>query len=142
MTLLRVFQKVTVCDNGALQAVKASFMPRGSPRLRTLDGQKNQVGGRVRTQRNHLKLTQDALCGRLAEVTGGSWIADRRDIFRIEDGRRIVSDLEIIALSYALECKPGWLLLGNEELPALQFQVLVRLESEEATPTSQDNSSS
>ena len=77
-------------------------MPRGAPRLRTPEGKLNLVAARVRQRRMELKLTQDALCARLATVTDGAWIADRRDIFRIEDGRRSVHDLEIIALAEAL----------------------------------------
>lgn len=88
-------------------------MPRGAPRLRTQDRKKNLVGERVRSRRAQLKLTQDALCARLAEATNGEWVADRREIFRIEDGARIVSDVEIIALSEALECAPCWLLVGD-----------------------------
>jgi transcriptional regulator with XRE-family HTH domain len=73
----------------------------------------NQVGGRIRDRRSALKLTQDELCARLADVTDGNWVADRRDIFRIEDARRIVSDLELLALARALECSPAWLLVGE-----------------------------
>lgn len=93
-------------------------MPRGAPRLRTIDGKLNQIAPRVRERRTALKLTQDALCARLADVTGGEWVADRRDIFRIEDGRRSIHDLEIIALAKALECTPLWLLTGEEPVTA------------------------
>ena len=89
-------------------------MPRGSPRLRTDDGKLNRIALRVRQRRQELRLTQDALCGRLAAVTQGGWVADRRDIFRIEDGRRSVHDLEVVALAQALECSACWLLLGEE----------------------------
>lgn len=89
-------------------------MPRGSPRLRTSEDKKNQVGDRVRQRCTELKLTQDALCGRLAEETGGAWVADRRDIYRIENGNRIVSDLEVIALALALKCEVCWLMLGEK----------------------------
>lgn len=75
----------------------------------------NLVGVRVRSSRAKLRLTQDALCARLAEVTNGEWIADRREIFRIEDGARIVSDVEILALAQALDCSPCWLLLGESQ---------------------------
>jgi len=88
-------------------------MPRGAPRLRTSEQKKNQIGQRVRECRARLEITQDALCARLAEVTSGGWIPDRRDIFRIEDGQRIVSDLEILALAEALDCSPCWLLVGE-----------------------------
>ena len=89
-------------------------MPRGAPRLRTPDGKMNQIAGRVYARRTALKLTQDALCARLALVTAGAWIADRRDIFRIEDGRRSVHDVEVVALGQALECSACWLLLGGD----------------------------
>jgi transcriptional regulator with XRE-family HTH domain len=88
-------------------------MPRGAPRLRTPDGKLNLIAQRVRQRRTELLLTQDGLCARLADVTGGGWIADRRDIFRIEDGRRSIHDLELVALSQALECNILWLLLGD-----------------------------
>ena len=88
-------------------------MPRGSPRIRTPEGKLNQIAERVRQRRAELRLTQDALCARLATATDGAWIADRRDIFRIEDGRRSVHDLEVIALAQALECTACWLLSGG-----------------------------
>lgn len=88
-------------------------MARGAPRLRTADGKVNQVAGRVRTRRKALKLTQDALCARLALETEGRWNADRMEIYRIEAGTRIVSDLEMLALARALECRPMWLFLGE-----------------------------
>lgn len=90
-------------------------MPRGAPRLRTPDNKINQLGGRVREQRAASKLTQDGLCARLAFVTGGAWNADEQEIFRIEKGVRIVSDLELLALARALDCDPCWLLLGTGE---------------------------
>ena len=89
-------------------------MARGAPRLRTPDGKVNQIAARVRERRIQLKLTQDALCARLALATGGEWNADRMEIYRIESGIRIVSDLEMLALAQALECQPAWLFLGGE----------------------------
>jgi transcriptional regulator with XRE-family HTH domain len=79
-------------------------MPTGSPRLRTQDGKLNQISATLKERRKMLKLTQDNLCGRLAEVTEGRWTPQWRDIVRIERGTRIVSDLEIIALCRALDC--------------------------------------
>ena len=35
------------------------------------------------------------------------------EIYRIEAGTRIVSDLEMLALAQALECRPMWLFLGE-----------------------------
>ena len=66
-------------------------MARGAPRLRTAQGKVNQVAGRVRLRRRELKLTQDALCARLALETQGGWNADRMEIYRIETGTRLVS---------------------------------------------------
>jgi hypothetical protein len=91
-------------------------MPRGAPRLRTPDGKMNGVGERVREVRERMKLTQDALCGRISAGTDGKWIPDRRDIFRIEDGRRSVHDTEVVALSAALETDVCWLLLGKRSV--------------------------
>ena len=90
-------------------------MARGSPRLRTPDGKLNQVASRVRERRDALRLTQDALCARLALNTDGAWNADRMEVYRIENGTRIVSDLETLVLAEALECSPVWLLLGTTE---------------------------
>ena len=89
-------------------------MPRGAPRLRTPDGKLNQLGARVLKRRTDLGLTQDAVCARLVEVTEAAWNADRREIFRIEAGRRTVTDLEVLALSKALTCAANWLLNGDD----------------------------
>jgi transcriptional regulator with XRE-family HTH domain len=90
-------------------------MPRGFPRLRSPDKKQNLVGQRVKDRRTFLKLTQDALCARLAQVTNGEWNPGRRDIFRIEDGLRTVIDTEILALSESLECSSCWLLTGKQD---------------------------
>ncbi len=89
-------------------------MARGRPRLRTDDGKVNQIGERVKERRLALGLTQDAVCARLATYTNGCWNADRMEIYRIEGGERIVSDLEVLALSAALECDSCWLLRGSK----------------------------
>ena len=96
-------------------------MPRGAPRLRTVQGRINSVGERVEARTLQLKITQDMLCARLAEATQGGWIADRRDIYRIIRGQRIVSDLELVALAGALECDACWLLRGDDN-ETLRFQ--------------------
>ena len=88
-------------------------MASGPPRLRTADGKLNQLGSRIKERRTQLNLTQDALCARLALATEGRWNADRMEIYRIETGQRIVSDLEILSLAQTLECRPSWLLLGT-----------------------------
>ena len=78
----------------------------GCPRLRTQDNKKNQIGQRLRDCRDQMQLTQDALCARIAQVTNGQWIPDRREIYRIEYGRRLVSDLEILALAHSPATTP------------------------------------
>lgn len=87
-------------------------MPRGSPRLRSAD-KLNGVGERAKARRTDLSMTQDAVCARLSQITDGQWIPDWRDIYRIESGTRIVSDLELLAVAAALECDPCWLLIGD-----------------------------
>jgi len=88
-------------------------MPRGSPRLRTQDDKLNGVGQRALERRLLLKLAQDAVCVRIVGVTKGRWNPDRQEIYKIEDGRRTVTDLELVALSKALDCSPLWLLTGE-----------------------------
>ena len=82
--------------------------------MRTDEGHLNQIADRMRIRRRALKVTQEQLCGRLADVTGGRWIAARKEIVHLEAGTRIVSDLELLALANALECRPSWLLTGEE----------------------------
>lgn len=89
-------------------------MASGAQRLRTADGRLNQIYSRVQERRRTLNLTQDALCARLALATDGAWNPDRMEIYRIEAGIRIVSDLELLSLAEALTCEPAWLLLGKE----------------------------
>ncbi|BDI34130.1 hypothetical protein CCAX7_61810 [Capsulimonas corticalis] len=79
----------------------------------------NQVGSRVEDRRIRLGLAQDELCAKLAQVTGGAWVADRRDIYRIEKARRTVTDLEVLALSLALGCPVVWLLVGEPPEPVV-----------------------
>lgn len=88
-------------------------MPRGGPRLRTRDRKLNQVGPRVRERRHILKLEQDAVCARIARATEGEWNPAWQDLSRIENGARLVSDLEVLALADALECGACWLLTGD-----------------------------
>lgn len=87
-------------------------MPRGAPRLRTTTGALNQVGQRVRERRRYLKLTHDAVNGRLADLTAGRWNPAPQEILHIERASRMVTDLELVALAEALECNPCWLLTG------------------------------
>lgn len=92
-------------------------MPRGAPRLRTAQEQQNLVGPRVKARRKELVLTQDALCARLARITEGRWNPTIFDVYRVESQRRIVSDLEMLALSLALECSLYDLLGVSSQAP-------------------------
>lgn len=87
-------------------------MPRGGQRLRTEEGKINQIGPRVQSRRLELKLKQDEVCAKLAAQTGGFWNPAWQDISRIENGARIVTDLEVLALAEALDCQASWLLQG------------------------------
>lgn len=90
-------------------------MPRGDPRLRTVDQRKNLVGVRVRTRREALKLTRDVLTARIAAVTEGLWNPALQEVLHIEQGTRTVTDLEVLALGLALEIDACWLLTGGGE---------------------------
>ena len=91
-------------------------MPKGEIRLRTAEGHLNQLADRMRTRRRSLKMTQEAFCGRIATVSEGLWVPARMDVVRIENGGRIVSDLEILTLAKALACSACWLLTGEGDL--------------------------
>ncbi len=78
-------------------------MPRGNPRLRTKEGGQNLIGSQVKARRKELKMTQDALCGRLAHLSGGKWNPTPADIYRIQTQTRIVSDIELLCLACALD---------------------------------------
>ena len=88
-------------------------MPRGGVRLRSAEGKMNQVGPRVVERRSQLRMRQDELCARIASATDGTWTPGWQDISRIENGTRLVTDLEVIALAQALECSPCYLLIGE-----------------------------
>ena len=90
-------------------------MALGPQRIRIMNDRMNVVGLRVRDRRTALDIKQDELCGRLAEITVGKWAPSRLDIYRIERGGRLVSDLEIIALAAALDCTTMWLLHGDQD---------------------------
>jgi hypothetical protein len=85
-------------------------MPLGGPRLTTEEGKKNGVGGRVKERRKALNITQDALCARLAALTGGKWNPTEDEIYKLEAGKRICGDLEIKVLCKALYCTLLWLM--------------------------------
>jgi transcriptional regulator with XRE-family HTH domain len=69
----------------------------------------------VKELRKALKLTQDGLCARIAHVTQGAWNPDKQEVFKIEAGQRLVSDLEVVTLANALECDACYLLIGEEK---------------------------
>jgi hypothetical protein len=90
-------------------------MGRGPQKVRDGQGRMNQIAERMQQRRQELGLTQDGLCGRIADVTGGNWNPSRKDIGRCETGTRIVSDLEMLVLAEALSCDPCWLFLGDRQ---------------------------
>lgn len=105
--------------DAALFGSGANLLPRKlmsirASRLLTKDGLKNQIGNRCRLRRMEIKLTQDGLCGRLAAVTRGGWIADRQEIGRIENGSRYVTTLELEALARALDVTAAWIMAGDD----------------------------
>ncbi len=73
----------------------------GRHRNVALDGKRNLIGARLRELRRKMrpKVTQEDLAGRLAAM---SVTLDRTAIYRIELGRRSVSDIELSALAKAL----------------------------------------
>ena len=97
----------------AFRIRKINHMPR-TPRPLCEDGSKNMVGSQVRKARANMRLTLEAVCGRVADVTNGRWIPISQDIYKIESKRRSVTDIEAAALAAALECRIGWLMLGDK----------------------------
>ena len=95
-------------------------MPHGSPRIRFADGTMNLVGRRLKKWRQQAHVTQDQLCGIVADVTEGAWMPTRHDIYRVETGTRTVSDAELIALAAGLECSFVWLVCGMETEPSIK----------------------
>lgn len=75
----------------------------------------NLVGARVAEARRKAKpkITQDQICARIADITAGKWTPVRQDIYKIENGTRLVSDLEMVALAAAAECEVNWLVFGD-----------------------------
>jgi transcriptional regulator with XRE-family HTH domain len=100
----------------ALTSLRELPVPRGLKRV-TVGGRRNQIGERMRERRKELRLTLRGLGGRVAVVTDGlfdeAWVPDDQELARIEQGRRICSDLELVALARALECTASWLLEGE-----------------------------
>lgn len=87
--------------------------------MRAGNGAKNVVGGRVRVRRDALEWSQADLTARLAFVTGGAWNPAVQEVTHLETGRRLVTDVEVLALARALGCASAWLLtgLGTPESP-------------------------
>ena len=87
-------------------------MPRAA-RPKSASGKCNLIGPRVRIRRLNLALTHDAVCGRIALITDGRWIPQRQDIYKIEARVRTCTDIEMVALSQALEIDTAWLLTSD-----------------------------
>jgi DNA-binding XRE family transcriptional regulator len=68
------------------------------------DGRRNLVGARIRELRRKAKpkITQEDLAGRVAALSVG---LDRTAIYRIENGSRAVTDVELAALAKALHIR-------------------------------------
>ena len=92
-------------------------MPRGGERLRTAAGLLNSIGSRVLERRVSMGLTRDQLAARLTTETAGNpcgeWIASEDEIYKIQAGKRMVSELEVKALARVLGCSILWL-MGEE----------------------------
>jgi transcriptional regulator with XRE-family HTH domain len=84
-----------------LNKLKNKKKATGRHRNKAEDGKRNIVGARLRELRRKMrpKVTQEDLSGRVAAL---SVTLDRTAIYRIELGRRTVSDVEIAALAKAL----------------------------------------
>jgi transcriptional regulator with XRE-family HTH domain len=82
----------------------------------------NLIGLRTKERRELLSVSQDQLCGKVAEISQGAWIPTRHDIYRIEAGSRTVSELEALVLAVALDCELDWLVSGEmREQPLKEF---------------------
>ena len=89
-------------------------MPHSGHRLRSKDGRRNEVGLRVALQRRKLALSQDTLCAQISYYSEGGWAPRWADVSRIENGVRLVTDVELKLLARVLDCSAAWLLLGEE----------------------------
>ena len=67
----------------------------------------NVCGSRVREAREKLKLSQDQLAARLQTEGLG---VNQNSVSRIETGKRIVADFELVALAKVLNVDVNWLL--------------------------------
>ena len=91
-------------------------MPLSDKRLRSAAGTKNEVGPRVKAQRKVENLDTDNLAARIRLQTEGAWDVGSQEIYKIEAGRRAVTDVELIALARALNCRPCYLLTGETQV--------------------------
>lgn len=80
-------------------------------RIRARDGSKNIVGPRIRALRKQAGLSQEALTARL-QLLGMD--AERGVIKRIENGDRMVSDLELRLLAQYFRVTYDYLLDGPD----------------------------
>lgn len=94
-------------------------MPRGGPRVRTTEGHVNGIGVQVRKRLETLKLTQFQLAGQIATATQGTWNPSENEIYKLQRGTRIVSDLELRVLARVLGCSVTDL-LGDDPPLAVQ----------------------
>ena len=72
----------------------------------------NICGQRVREAREKLQLSQDQLAARLQTEGLG---VNQNSISRIETGKRLVADFELVALSKVLSVDIEWLVNRTEE---------------------------
>jgi len=83
-------------------------------RLRTADGKKNLVGDRVRALRKKAGLSQEELMAQLQLMGMDS---ERGVIKRIENGDRVVGDLELRLLAEFFHVTYDYLIDGKEKDP-------------------------
>ena len=92
---------------------------RGDRRLRVPNvrgdghGALNQIGERLENQLRAKKLRHAELIARIEDVTGGRWRPTRQDVYKISNGTRSISEVELLALSEAIGCDPVWLFVGE-----------------------------
>lgn len=91
---------------------KGHYERRGHPRLR-VDDKLNVIGVRAELRRAELGVTQIEVCARIELETEGAWRPMRTEYGRIGNGKRTVSDAELLILARVLDCDPCWLLLGS-----------------------------
>ncbi len=72
----------------------------------------NICGGRVREAREKLQLSQELLAAKLQTEGLG---VNQNSISRIETGKRLVADFELVALSKVLGVSMEWLVNGPQE---------------------------